>query len=668
MIKSFKDFDNELKGQKIYEAIDDNQKQIFTSEDIKIPQLLSDNNYFLKISRIVLKKLDSCGLGEFCVHPTIVNIDGVDGVYFYNYNDSSINIVICSNTFGKQAYLFKDFTLGEKNVADLVLTTAKLGFSDIIRELINYIKPVAIEESLWIEGAGGVMNYTDDDIEDAKEMPQHVRQNIINIILKAKASGIQLKYNQFYLQIWNGYESGDEDMKEICEEIQDKCGKGKPLKKTGYIKGILMMFYNAITKQNTSHLKELEALLADCKTDVSNSNPNRSNNGNEGNNDDISVDENVNTDVTSDEIKYVRDPSLQKKIERSAEKYVSDLEDLIDFVTSMCRYVKKHGELTDDERSVFRRGLIITGPGGAGKSKHINDIMAKEGMTKNVDYFELGSGSTSAQNLYRLLYDFNGKLLILDDSADMFGGKYNLPLWKLALDPDPRNNYISYNRSTTGGNFYDPYKKGKDGQVPTRQQKYFLEVGSSSIEEKTKFIAKMEKELWAKLDTHAMDPDELTSAQYRVKKEADDAWMEQEENKEPLIPTTFKYNGVVIIICNDDRKTLIDSITPKHWGAIKDRFNNVDFDPMPQAIWETIKVKLLEQRDMDPAILPDKQCLIPRQYVDEVIEEVESIIDLKRYNRMTWRIITEHLHYAFQGPTGIKKWKKTLRTQMDITI
>ena len=151
MIKSFKDFDSELKGQKIYEAIDDKEKQIFTSEDIQIPQLLSDNNYFLKISRILMKKLDNCGLGEFCVHPTIVSINGVDGVYFYNYDDSSINIVICSNTFGKQAYLFKEFSLGGKNVADLVLTTAKLGFSDIIKELINYIKPVAIEESLWSE-------------------------------------------------------------------------------------------------------------------------------------------------------------------------------------------------------------------------------------------------------------------------------------------------------------------------------------------------------------------------------------------------------------------------------------------------------------------------------------------------------------------------------------
>ena len=71
---------------------------------------------------------------------------------------------------------------------------------------------------------------------------------------------------------------------------------------------------------------------------------------------------------------------------------------------------------------------------------------------------------------------------------------------------------------------------------------------------------------------------------------------------------------------------------------------------------------------MDPAILPDKQCIIPRQYVDELIEEVDSIIDLKKYNRMSWRIITEDMHNAFQGPTGISRWKKTLRNQMDITI
>ena len=89
---------------------------------------------------------------------------------------------------------------------------------------------------------------------------------------------------------------------------------------------------------------------------------------------------------------------------------------------------------------------------------------------------------------------------------------------------------------------------------------------------------------------------------------------------------------------------------------------------MAQAIWETIKEKILEQRDTDPSELTDKQCIIPRQYVDVLIKEVERLIDFPKYNNMTWRMITDDIHRAFQGPTGIKRWKKILRTQMSTTI
>ena len=85
MIKTFKDFDNELKGQKIYEAIDDdirdeNDDDIFTEEDVVVPNMISDNKFLLKISKIVLKRLDAAGLGTFGVHPTIITMDGAGGV------------------------------------------------------------------------------------------------------------------------------------------------------------------------------------------------------------------------------------------------------------------------------------------------------------------------------------------------------------------------------------------------------------------------------------------------------------------------------------------------------------------------------------------------------------------------------------------------------------
>ena len=60
MIKSFKDFDYELNGKKVYESVDDirdKNSDTFT-EDVDV-ELLSDNKYLLKISRIVLKKLSA---------------------------------------------------------------------------------------------------------------------------------------------------------------------------------------------------------------------------------------------------------------------------------------------------------------------------------------------------------------------------------------------------------------------------------------------------------------------------------------------------------------------------------------------------------------------------------------------------------------------------------
>ena len=196
MIKSFKDFDCEMKGQKIYEAIDDIREEndnIFTEEDVVVPEMISDNKFLLKISRIVLKRLESSGLGEFGVHPTIITIDDVPGVYFYNYDNPSMNIVICRNVNGKHAYLFKNFEMGAKNVADLVLSTAKLGFSDIIDQLISNLTPNALEEGLICEWVEGSFNYSEKDVEKVANIPVDVRQIIVNLLKDDSANGVAKK-------------------------------------------------------------------------------------------------------------------------------------------------------------------------------------------------------------------------------------------------------------------------------------------------------------------------------------------------------------------------------------------------------------------------------------------------------------------------------------------
>ena len=637
MIKSFKEFDKEKEL---------NKENVFNSKDIIAPKLISDDNFFIKISRIIWKKLDNCGIGDFQIHPTIVNINNMDGIYFYDYNNPSINIIICRNVHIKQVYFFKEFNFDGRNIADLVLSSETLGFSSIIDKLISYISSKSIKEGLIYEWVEDTVTYTysDNDVSIASQFSLDVRQFLVDYL--DTPNGMP-KYNSFYKSIIGSYTKDDMMAQKFIDELIQLFGI-KKYTPTGKVKNVLQMFYDAVAG-TTKHKSDLNVLLTDVEM---------KHNNDDNDNDNYNIDENVSVDTKT----YVRSPKLQKQIEESTKEYKEAIEDITDYTRSMCRYVKNHGKLTDDELSVFTRGLIITGSGGIGKSKHIKDVLKEENLTPNVDYFELGSGNTSAKNLFETLYEFNGKLIILDDSADIFDGKYNLPLWKRALDTDSEQNYITYNGSTIGANFYDPNKKDKYGRLPTRQQKYFLEIGKSSIEEKTKFKKKMEKELWSKYTIKSMTPDEYDEAKKDIERRIDDAWFEHEEAKEPLMPKSFKYTGAVIIVSNESRKSLVERVTVGHWEAITDRFKNVDVNPMAQAIWETIKEKLIEQRD-NPDLL-DVQRIIPKDYTDLLIEEVEKWIDLPAYNRMTWRIITDQMSKAFRGPTGLKRWQRILKSQM----
>jgi hypothetical protein len=644
MIKSFKDFDKDKEKEL-------NKENVFNSKNIIVPKLISDDSFFIKISRIIWKKLDNYKIGDFCIHPTVVNINGIDGIYFYDYNNPSINIVICRNTHVKQAYFFKEFNLDGNNVADLVLSSETLGFSSIIDKLISHISSKPIKEGLiyeWVEDTG-TYSYSDADVSIASKFSLDVRQFLVDYLDTPNGTP---KYNNFYKLVTNSYANGDMMGQKFVDEFTKLFGvKYSP---TGKVKNVLRMFHDAVTGA-TKYKSDLNVLLTDVKMKQQNNNMPQDP-------DDIVIDENVDVNAKT----YVRSAQLQKEIDKSTIEYKEAIEDITDFTRSMCRYVKNHGKLTDDESSVFKRGLIITGSAGIGKSKHVEDVLKEENMDKNIDYFELGSGNTSAKNLFTTLYEFNGKLIILDDSADMFEGKYNLPLWKLALDTNTEKNYITYNGPTTGANFYDPNKKDKYGRLPTRQQKYFLEIGQSSIEEKTKFKQKMEKELWSKYTIKSMTPDEYDDAKKEISRQIDDAWFEHESDKEPLIPKSFKYTGAVIIISNESRESLIDRVTKGHWEAIKGRFNNVDVNPMAQAVWETIKEKLIEQRDNSNLL--DAQRIIPKDYIDLLIEEVERLIDFPMYNNMSWRLITDDMSRAFRGPTGIKRWKRILKTQMNTKI
>ena len=638
MIKSFKDFDNELKGQKIYEAeiIDDvreDDENVFNEEDVVVPEMISDNKFLLKISKIVLKKLDAAGFGEFGVHPTIVTIDDVPGVYFYNYDNPEMNIVICRNVNGKHVYLFKEFIMGEKNTADLVLSTTKLGFSDIIAQMISYFTPNAIEEGLICEWVEGSFNYSEKDVEKVANLPVDIRQMIVNLLKDDSANGVSKK-------IFNN--NTVEPFATLYAAIEGIYGKVNQ----SNVKKVIDIFDRALNKK-TDH-DEVFNVLNDIKFSGKTA---------------ISSASGISA-MVDDEMGEFSE-AYKKRVEQDTAEYESSMDRIYEMAVAMCRYVKQNGDLDDDDLSALpKRAMIITGKGGIGKSESIRRALNDEGMIEDRDYYNMTSGSTAVQALFKKLYDYNGKLLIFDDSGELFNSTYKLNMWKHALDPDVENADIELSRAAvgdkTGGNLYVPAGK-------TRQERYFLEVGHSSTEEKTKFYKKRFDEMERDYRDKTGDRSALTTSQRNEFYENIDLeWNKHEEEKEPLMPNKFKYKGVIIIISNDTRDAFKKEVGVGNWNAIVDRMRSFDLHPMAESIWAVIKKILLKQRDMSEEVLPNKMCMIPRDIVDEFIEEVERLLEMPQYREMTFRIVAKDMHRVLNGSKGRAHWKEDLAGLMDI--
>lgn len=638
MIKTFKDFDDELKGQKIYEAevIDDVREEnedVFKEEDVVVPEMISDNKFLLKISKIVLKKLDAAGFGEFGVHPTIVTIDDVPGVYFYNYDNPEMNIVICRNVNGKHVYLFKEFVMGGKNTADLVLSTTKLGFSDIIAQMISYFTPNAIEEGLICEWVEGSFNYSEKDVEKVANLPVDIRQMIVNLLKDDSANGVSKK-------IFNN--NTVEPFATLYGAIEGIYGRVNQ----SNVRKVVDMFDRALNKK-TDHeevLNVLNDVKFSGKTAISSASG-------------ISA-------MVDDEMEEFSE-AYKKRVEQDTAEYESSMDRIYEMAVAMCRYVKQNGDLDDDDLSALpKRAMIITGKGGIGKSESIRRALNDEGMVEDRDFYNMTSGSTAVQALFKKLYDYNGKLLIFDDSGELFNSTYKLNMWKHALDPDVENADIELSRAAvgdkTGGNMYVPAGK-------SRQERYFLEVGHSSTEEKTKFYKKRFDEMEKDYRDKTGDRSALTTSQRNEFYENIDLeWNKHEEEKEPLMPNKFKYKGVVVIISNDTRDAFKKEVGVGNWNAIVDRMRSFDLHPMAESIWAVIKKILLKQRDTSAEVLPDKMCMIPRDIVDEFIEEVERLLEMPQYREMTFRIVAKDMHRVLNGSKGRAHWKEDLAGLMDI--
>ena len=108
--------------------------------------------YLLKISHIVGKKLKAAGLGNFGVAYNVVYLNDVPGVRFYE-QEGTRTIVCCRDTNEKSISIFNNFEVGKENVAIVTYSTKKLGFKDMIDQMVDDLKGDTVNEGVINEAA-----------------------------------------------------------------------------------------------------------------------------------------------------------------------------------------------------------------------------------------------------------------------------------------------------------------------------------------------------------------------------------------------------------------------------------------------------------------------------------------------------------------------------------
>ena len=652
MIKKFKNFDaNEFINKKkalkeVVESLESKKQTMVASKpdsDVNIDDVITgkaiyEDPYLFKICNIVWKRLKN--IGEFGVYHDIVYLNNVPGIWFYGI-DNKKNIVCCRDTNIKTMSIFNDFKLGGSNKAIVTYSTEKFGFKDMIDQMVDDLKnSTVVNEELLLEAGGFGDGYSEKNIANFNRLNWYDKKYMYDLVASTKKGDAVLK-------MVAAMNSNDKDVTRILSTFGSVT--------RGSCKYIVGLANDVASARYTGVNKDMDSLISEYKSKYTGSGP--------------AIAVTSNTTFITAEMEEEEEERLnaikaeeEARIRKDREKYLGTIQELKEMTEVMCNYVKQNGILDRDDASAMqRRGIILLGKGGIGKTKTVKTVLKEKNMIKNKDYVWLGSERVTADKLYTLMYKYNGKLIIFDDTGDLFEGKYNGPLWKSALQTDLEDCEIGYPGKESKLKFYD------DRILSDRQKRYYAEIGAKSDEDKTIFYKQQMKKRglsYSKLGKGIVSEDPDMSQQdidYLMDK-IDALWKEESQNVEPSIPTHFYYTGVVIIMSNLDKETFVDSVGgPSSWKALRSRFVNFNISPYSETLWNVIKDQILNEYNNKS--LDDDLCMIPRNMTEEFIEEVENLLAEDPCDGLTYRTIVG-FSTTLRGAPGLRSWKTKLRREL----
>ena len=482
MLKKFKDFDVEqYRVKHILESLEEKSSEIEFDEAL-IDTPISANKYLLKISKIIMNTLRKNGIEDYAPYGTVVYVNGVPGVWFSKDGDESKSIIACRNQYDKFISVFNNFRLGGENKAIVTYSSSQIGIKDMIEQAIDDLKDGEVNESLLNEAFRAAAGYGEGHVKKVAAWSEAMKEFCVNALSSGMTPG------KLATEILKNISSNP-----ICADIYESFNK-----KDSTIKYATNIIFDAMNKTYPELDGLLEGKLAASKP---------------------SLTKTIEVDYDVEAYEAEKEEKRKEELAKAQKTFEESTQMIIDVVDTFCHYVKQNGQLDDDDKSVFTtKGLYITGRAGSGKSYALKETLKKNNMVEKKDYIDVGNGATNADALYRLMYKYNGKLIILDDAANVVGGSNRVAFWKQLLQTDPKPVKNPRETREDSNQYYEVGKK-------TRQERYFAEIGQKSNDEKNEFFKKRRKELASK---------ELTG------KELDDVianeWNDLKKTARPLIP------------------------------------------------------------------------------------------------------------------------------------
>jgi len=516
---------------------------------------------------------NKAGISRVIVDPLAINIDGVVSAVIYIPQGTFTITHDQANTI-INFYAGSTFRIGSKVIADFSTTTSSNGIRQSLIDLIDYMTSLT-KESFVLDDA--------DALNEAKSNKNYLAiANNPDLLLKLQSC----------ITDCNG--SLNAAAKKISEHPEDYDS-----------------IFNGVAKET---IYKWLGLLSRDKYIVSLKS---------GFADSIKQDQSTDIEPVDDT------DAIEKAFEEERQKYIYSNEFIRRSVGRMCEYVKSKGRVIPPG---FTRGLYIIGKAGSGKSYSTELTLDEHKMVRGKDYILWKNASSQVSDLYDKFYEYNGKLIILDDAAGVVSGESRVAFWKEALQT--RGGRPRLPQGTVSN---DNVKYYSITSAKNRKERYYLEMGNAeAIARKSDTY----KTLRAKSESRSSSEEEREQAKSKMEALIAKA----KENAHPRIPDEFDFTGCVIVIgnCTEaelQKKVLQSGGGAEDWKAISQRFGGIIVvAPPARVLWSQIRQNILSKANSST---PDCLLDIPRDKSQWFVELVDSYMNGEKgaqYNDMSWRM------------------------------